>query len=794
MTEEERVNLTIDARAIGVPKGTLVIRAAEMLGIDIPRFCDHAHLMPLGACRMCLVEIEGQAKPVTSCTTVCAEGMVVRTQETSGMARKAQIGVLEFLLANHPLDCPMCDKGGECPLQDQVLAYGPGESRFVEPKRRYAKPVAISGRILLDRERCVLCARCTRFANEIAGDPFIELFERSALEQVGFFAEAPFESVFSGNVVQICPVGALTSVSYRFVSRPFDLVSTSSACNHCPSGCGLRADARDGRIVRQLAVPDSKVNDAWICDKGRYGFAYVGDPERLRTPLVRRDGELRPAPWTEALAAAAAGLKAAGDKGTGVLVGGHLADEDAYAWAKLARTALSSNDVDARLRVGSPEEDEVLSRIAGRAGPTYADLDAARVVVLVGLDAHEEAPILWLRLRKAALRFGVGVVVVGSWAGRAIPGGKYAPARPGREAAVLRALALGEGEAGELLRASRGRVVVLVGERLAASPAGLAGAWSLVEAVDAQFGWVPSRPNGRGLLDAGVHPALLPGGRRVDDSWARATVSEIWRTELPKARGRDGVEILTAAARGELGGLILAGVNPAREFPGWPGLHDMFNPAGFTVAIGLFLSEVARTADVVFPAAVAQEKECSFTNWEGRSRKGRAAVAAPGAALPDWEIAGRLASELGAPWTTSGREELVAELEGLRSAPVSAAAGPIQVTEAPSLDGMVLACATTLLGEGVALRGARDLEGAAGPVRATLHPDDARRLGVTPGSRVRLGTSTGTAVLEASLDACVAPGCVRVPWERGGFRASELLDPGKLVVACRVELERGDGR
>src|SRR5207247_2034391 len=250
---EQRVTVTIDGFEITVPKGMLVIRAAELLGIQIPRFCDHPLLDPVGACRQCLVEVEGQAKPMASCTATCTDGMKVRTQLTSRVAEKAQAGVMEMLLINHPLDCPMCDKGGECPLQDQTLAHGPGETRFIETKRRYEKPIKISETVLLDRERCVLCARCTRFSNEIAGDPFIELFERGALEQVAIYEDEPYQSHYSGNVVQICPVGALTSPSYRFQARPFDLSSADGVCNHCGSGCNLRIDARRGLVTRQLA-------------------------------------------------------------------------------------------------------------------------------------------------------------------------------------------------------------------------------------------------------------------------------------------------------------------------------------------------------------------------------------------------------------------------------------------------------------------------------------------------------------------------------------------------------------
>src|SRR5215472_2031150 len=346
-TTTETVNVTIDGFEIAVPKGTLVIRAAEMIGITIPRFCDHPLLDSIGACRQCLVEVEGQRKPLASCTTTVTEGMVVKTQLTSPVADKAQQGVMELLLINHPLDCPVCDKGGECPLQNQALSNGRGETRFEGPKRTFAKPINLSTQVLLDRERCVQCARCTRFSEQIAGDPFIELIERGANQQVGISVagDQEFSSYFSGNTVQICPVGALTGAAYRFRARPFDLMSTPSACEHCAAGCSLRTDHRRGKVLRRLAGEDPEVNEEWNCDKGRWAFQYATQKDRLRTPLVRRGGELVPASWPEALDAAATGLRSARGA-AGVLVGGRSTLEDAYAYSKFARVALDTNDID----------------------------------------------------------------------------------------------------------------------------------------------------------------------------------------------------------------------------------------------------------------------------------------------------------------------------------------------------------------------------------------------------------------------------------------------------------------
>ena len=405
--ETDLVSLTIDGVQVSVPKDTLVIRAAEQVGTQIPRFCDHPLLAPVGACRQCLVEVpdagngRGFPKPQASCTLPVAEGMVVSTQVTSEVADKAQQGIMEFLLVNHPLDCPVCDKGGECPLQNQAMSNGRGESRFEGVKRTFPKPINISAQVLLDRERCVLCARCTRFSEQIAGDPFIALVERGALQQVGIYEKEPFESYFSGNTIQICPVGALTSADYRFRSRPFDLVSSPSVGEHDACGAAIRVDHRRGKVMRRLAGNDPEVNEEWITDKDRFAFRYAQSGDRITYPMIREDGELRPASWTEAFAVAARGLQQAG--GVGVLPGGRVTAEDAYAYAKFARVALGTNDVDFRARPLSAEEADFLAaEVALSSSVSYTDLEQAPTVVLAGLDPEDEAGTIFLRLRKAS--------------------------------------------------------------------------------------------------------------------------------------------------------------------------------------------------------------------------------------------------------------------------------------------------------------------------------------------------------------------------------------------------------
>ncbi|MFF3626716.1 NADH-quinone oxidoreductase subunit G [Streptomyces sp. NPDC002164] len=681
---EDLVTLTIDGIEISVPKGTLVIRAAELLGIEIPRFCDHPLLDPVGACRQCIVEVEGQRKPMASCTITCTDGMVVRTQLTSPVAEKAQKGVMELLLINHPLDCPVCDKGGECPLQNQAMSHGDAESRFDGKKRTYEKPVPISTQVLLDRERCVLCARCTRFSNQVAGDPMIELIERGALQQVGTGEGDPFESYFSGNTIQICPVGALTSAAYRFRSRPFDLVSSPSVCEHCAGGCATRTDHRRGKVMRRLAADDPEVNEEWICDKGRFAFRYAQQRDRLTTPLVRSaDGVLEPASWPEALAAAATGLAAARGR-AGVLAGGRLTVEDAYAYGKFARVVLDTNDVDFRARAHSGEEADFLAaRVAGRGrdlepgsmGVTYASLEKAPAVLLVGFEAEEESPGVFLRLRKAMRKHGQRTFAIASHATRGLTkaGGTLLPAAPGTEPQWLDALAGGSGLDGEgaaAAEALRGDgAVIVVGERLAAVPGGLTAAVRAATATGAKLVWIPRRAGERGAIEAGLLPSLLPGGRPATDPRARDEVAAVWGVaELPSGFGRDTGQILQAAATGELGALLVAGVEPA-DLPDPARALEALDGVGFLVSLELRPSEVTERADVVLPVAAVAEKAGTFLNWEGRARPFEAALKPEQMTrtLPptDARVLHMLADAMGAPLALPDLRSVRRELDRL---------------------------------------------------------------------------------------------------------------------------------
>ena len=819
-TTTETVNVTIDGYEIAVPKGTLVIRAAEMIGISIPRFCDHPLLDPIGACRQCLVDIEGQRKPLASCTSVCTQGMVVKTQLTSAVAEKAQRGVMELLLINHPLDCPMCDKGGECPLQNQAVANGQGESRFLEDKREFDKPVPISTGVLLDRERCISCTRCVRTSEEIAGDDFIEFLGRGPDQYIGTATGKPFNSYFSGNTVQVCPVGALTGAAYRFKSRPFDLVSTPSVCEHCASGCLQRTDHRRGRVLRRLAGDAPLVNEEWNCDKGRWAFAYASEPDRLTTPLVRDGaGVLRPASWAAAYAEAARGLAAArdadsGPSGVGVLTGGRLTLEDAYAYAKFTRLALNTNDIDMRARPHSAEEEQFLAaRVAG-CGLTvsYADLEAAPAVLLAGLEPEDESPMVFLRLRKAARKTAVAVFSVAALAsaGLAKMSGTLLPTVPGTEPAMLTALAAGGGgdpdvaRAAELLAAPG--AVILVGERLAEVPGALAAVVRLGDASGAKLAWIPRRAGERGAIEAGAMPCLLPAGRWIGDPKARAEVALSWnKATLPATPGRSASAMITVAARGELGALVIAGVDVADLPDPGAALHAL-EATGFIVSLELRASAVTDRADVVFPVAAVAEKAGTFVNWEGRAATFDAALSLPGVRT-DLYVLGAIADEmdvhLGLPDAAAARAELAAlgTWKGAKPAPPAAGGyGGAEPSHAwggpggssPQDNTVRLATWHQLIDGGRMQDGEPYLAGTARPAVARVSPATAAAAGLSDGEKVTVTTMAGSVTVPLDVTA-MADDVVWLPANGGSGGSSprgSTVSPG---FAVRADLGVGHG-
>ena len=747
MTTEvvDMITVVIDGFEVIVPKGTLVIRAAEQLGIQIPRFCDHPLLDPVGACRQCLVDIEinGRAfpKPQASCTIPVEPGMIVKTQLTSSVADKAQKGVMELLLINHPLDCPVCDKGGECPLQNQAMSNGRGESRFEGKKRTFEKPINISSQVLLDRERCVLCARCTRFSEQIASDPFITLNERGALQQVGIYENKPFESYFSGNTVQICPVGALTGAAYRFRARPFDLVSTPSACEHCASGCDMRTDVRRGKTLRRLAGDDSTVNEEWNCDKGRWAFKYVTATDRLTTPLVRNaSGELVAASWPEALAAAANGLKSAK---AAVLVGGRATYEDAYGYSKFARVALNTNDIDFRSRLTSDEERDFLAAHVVGTSTTYADVDRADQVLLVGFEPEEESPIVFLRLNKQVRKRALKVTAIATKLSIGVEKlkGEFVKTAPGQEAAVIAAQSL------------TSKSVILVGERASESAGALTAVAALASTTGAKIAWIPRRAGERGALEAGAIGNLLPGGRPVSDAAARVDIAALWGIDsLPTAQGKSSSQIYAAVNSGELGALVVGGVDPLDSENSQDALAAL--EKAFVVSLEIAPSYVTQRADVVLPVAAITEKSGSFLNWEGRPRAFDAAVS-DSLNRSDLRILSMIAEEMSASvnlaTVTSAIKEIasIGKWEGTRVVMSNVAQASLQKL---NTDQFILTSWRRLLDLGTLQQGEENLAGTSRKTVAVISPKRAEAIGVKDGDNLKISTSLGSVTLSALVE------------------------------------------
>jgi NADH-quinone oxidoreductase subunit G len=636
----ETVTISIDGKQVEARPDELVIAAAERAGVYIPRFCYHPRMRPVGMCRMCLVEIKGprgmQLQP--ACFVPVADGQEVVTD--SDRVKKAQDGVLEFLLVNHPLDCPVCDKGGECPLQDQTLTFGPGETRFVEEKRHFEKPIPLSDLVLIDRERCIQCDRCTRFADEVAGDPLIEFVGRGDRIQVNTFPDHPFASYFSGNTVQICPVGALLAEPYRFKARPWDLEQVESTCTQCAVGCRIAVQSSGTELTRYIGLDSDPVNHGWLCDKGRFSYEATNNRDRVTTPLVRKGDQLVEASWGEALDVAAKGLDNAkrvhGATSLAVLGGARLSNEDAYAWAKLAKAVLGTDNVDCRLGDGLPAE-----VVLGLPRATIDEACRAGTVVLLAPDVKEELPVLYLRLRAAPVEGTTRVVeLVPQRTGLS----RYAAAthlyRPGEAAVEARALV----ESGVL----SGDVVVVLGRpSLAESGESIADAAAvLLEAVPgARFLPALRRGNVHGALDMGLAPGLLPG--RVTLDAGRAWYAAAWGS-VPEEAGMDGAAIVQAAAEGRVQGLVLLGADPAADFPDRRLAREALAGAGFVVAVDTFLTESSRQADVVLPAAAFGEEAGTTTNMEGRITRLGQKLVPPGVAWADWMVAVELAHRLGA--------------------------------------------------------------------------------------------------------------------------------------------------
>lgn len=626
------MNVTINGETVSAEPGRLVIDVAEEMGIFVPRFCYHPGMKPVAVCRMCLVQVEGSNKLLPACATPVAEGMNVNTVESDAV--DAQKGMLEFLLINHPLDCPICDRAGECPLQDQTYAHGPGSSRYVEEKRHFEKALAISDLVVLDRERCVLCWRCVRFSDEVAGDQFIQLVDRGPTTQILTFSDEPFDSYFSGNTIQICPVGALTSKPYRFVARPWDLKAAPSVCSYCSVGCPMTNEVRNDDLVRCQALPNEQVNDFWSCDKGRFGYHHVDSDERLTTPLVREGDAFQPASWGEAFEKVSSALE--GKERVGVIAGAHLTTEDAFAIGRLARNVLKTSNLDSRIQDAGAAYERVLE-VAPVAGSTakITDLAKARTIVWIGPDPKETLPVLYLRLRQAVLDHNAKLISV-------------SPRRISLDNFATHNVRSLEGLKDTVVANDIGvDVVVCWGPSSPGSDhnEGLDAALQIVRDHDAGLLVCPPHAGSQGMIDMGVLPTLEAGYKPVTEP------------------GLDTRAILEAAAAEELDALFVFGADPIADFPDRALAQKALESSTFTVVVELFETETVAHADVVLPSAAYAEREGTFTNLERRLQKLEPVKAPKGTAREPWRICAGIASALGTEWKWDSFSDVWADLK-----------------------------------------------------------------------------------------------------------------------------------
>ena len=800
------VSVQINGHAIEAQPGELVIEAAERAGVHIPRFCYHPRMRPVGMCRMCLVDIDAGGRGAMlqpSCMVPVSEGMVVDTE--SERTRKAQDGVLEFLLINHPLDCPVCDKGGECPLQDNTIAFGPGESRFVEEKRHYEKPIPISDLVFLDRERCILCDRCTRFAKEVAGDPLIHFQGRGARTEVNTFPDEPFSSYFSGNTVQICPVGALTSSSYRFKARPWDLTEVESTCTGCSVGCSVTLQSSRNRLLRSMGVDNDAVNWGWLCDRGRFGVEAVNSEARLSEPSVGG----RPARWADALRKAAEliadAVRASGPIGVGVIGGARLTNESAYAWAKLAKSVIGTDNVDAQLGDGLPAQ-----FVLGLPRATIAEACAPKgTIVLLGTDPKETLGVLFLRLRHAVVESGATLVEVGHGAGGmsklakhrfwSSPGGSLVDA-------ARQALAV--------LPAGQPVTVVLGRSSVTEDPAVLAEAAMVFAEAGARFLPALSRGNVMGALDMGLAPGLLPG--RVELEAGRSFFTSAWGS-VPSGPGVDTAAMLQAAADGKLAVLVLLGANPLDDFPDRALVQRALDRAA-VIAVDTFANPSVATATVVLPAAAHGEVDGTTTNIEGRILPLHQGVTPPGTARPDWIIATELAARLGADLGFESAAQIWDEIEAVASSHAGLDRAVLDATRdgtiaaglgggaRPAVVGMPTASpASQVPLDEASLRlvvRRKMYDGATGTANSTslaglpgdndvrLHPLDFQGLSIQEGDLVTVVSDWGSISLPAFADPGVVRGTVTVLANVRGATVNHLLSSSNPVTDVRLEVSR----
>ena len=771
------VNITINDKPVVARRGELIIAAADRTEDFIPRFCYHPRMTPVGMCRQCLVEVETPRGPmmVVSCMTPVAEGQIVRTATDS--VKKAQEGVLELLLANHPLDCPVCDKGGECPLQDQAFSHGPGESRFVEEKRHYEKPIAISDIVYLDRERCILCDRCTRFADEVAGDALITFTSRGNDTQVLTFPDEPFSSYFSGNTVQICPVGALTAKPYRFKARPWDLEQTESTCTSCSVGCRTVVQSSRDELVRYQGVDIDPVNWGWLCDRGRYNFESVNSPDRLTTPLLKSGSELVATSWSVALESAARMIRLALAQNTNsvaILGGARGTNEDAFAWAMLA-DKLGINQRDAQLGDGlSPD-------IFDLAQATIDQTCAAPTIILLAPDLKEELPVLYLRVRDSAQKRKSRIVEFSSHDSGLTPyAWRTMGFEPGNQAQVVRE-ALATPEMKEQL--ARGEVVVVVGRaNLAESEV------FTLQALAEIFAAVPS---------AKVLPVLRRGNVR----------GAVAAGLTPQNNSGDAIDILNAAAAGKIECLILLGVDPMSDVADSGLVQRALTQVKNLISIDTMINGSNRNADLVLPAASYGEKNGTTTNLEGRISNVTQKITPRGTSRPDWMIATELSIAMAVDIGVSSLEDLSEKLVStvVAFAPSSDGKstngdGVLMARETPvTISGKAskavdrnaynyrLVVSRTMYDSAQSTASSPSLVGIVTDAAIFVNPLDLARIGVADGTSVRVGAEGTNIVIAIKAHNGVHRGVAWLPFNHTGVDIRPLLNIASDVVDVRIE-------
>lgn len=769
------VSIVLNGRQVQARKGEFIIVAADREGEYIPRFCYHSRMSSVGMCRQCMVEVEGPRGPmmVVSCMTPVTEGQIVRTD--TDQVKRAQEGMIELLLANHPLDCPVCDKGGECPLQDQAFSHGPGESRFLEEKRHFEKPIPISELVLLDRERCILCDRCTRFADEVAGDPLIHFISRGNNTQVQTFPDEPFSSYFSGNTVQICPVGALTAKPYRFKARPWDLEKTESTCTICAVGCRITVESSRDELVRYQGVDSDPVNHGWLCDKGRFSFEAAKSENRLEQPLVKTANGLEPTSWSSALTLTASlisqSIASHGPSSVAIIGGARGTNEDAYAWASLAQ-ALGIDALSAQLADGLPDE------IFSYPQATIDEAASATTVILLAPDLKEELPILYLRLRDAASKKRSALVeFTPRLSGLTNYAWKSVGVEPGRLPAAV-AATLAESDVAH--KVASGSVVVVVGRaNLAEQDVFTMAALDQIMAVIPAATVLPvlRRGNVRGAVQAGLF-------------------------------GTSTVDILHRAADGKVNCLVLLGADPIADVPDSSLVRRALASVDHVIAVDTLLHASAQDATVILPAAVFAEKDGTTTNVEGRVTQLTRKVTTRGTARPDWmvalEVADALNLDLGMGSVSEVHDHMVRTIPAFAPATRSAlAVNPDGVlmahsrhdrssVSAPSLPersgfGYRLVVSRTLYDAGHVVAESPSLAPLAPGAVAHMHPLDLARLGAIDGAHVKVTSSRTSIVISVRADDRVLRGTVWAAWNQSGPNIGELIDSSQMVTDISVE-------